>query len=208
MGARAYWYVVLCTGRVQGIFGSALYADACSLANRVEAETGSPSRVSKSWRRPEIGDVVLGQDVLGQDLYASFHKLSEGAQADVLRSEDAMTGSDNERAAARRRAAWITGWCRWVGFADRQAHSGASRCWYAGWDAAARANEMGGNRPTRAEAEGEWAHRAWYAREIREARARAQADSAPACGCPSFVGEKIMAHGQGCPLHVSQAVSP
>lgn len=52
------------------------------------------------------------------------------------------------------RVAWIAGWRGWVRFADRKDDAGQS--WLAGWDAAAQANNEGGERPTVGEAEGEY----------------------------------------------------
>ena len=43
--APASWFLVIATGRVQGAFGSALFADACACADRVVADTGVPARV-------------------------------------------------------------------------------------------------------------------------------------------------------------------
>jgi hypothetical protein len=53
---RPYWYVVVSTGIVQAVYGSALYGDACDKANFIEATTGFPAKVEKrTGKKPVVG---------------------------------------------------------------------------------------------------------------------------------------------------------
>lgn len=52
------WYMVVSTGRVQGVFGSALFDDAKRCADKIVKQTGLPARVvSFAGDRPSVGNL-------------------------------------------------------------------------------------------------------------------------------------------------------